>query len=1120
MSDAISQWLERLGVAQYAEAFEQNAIGLEHLADLDHGILKEIGVCAVGHRMTILKAAAALTGSDSSAAPRLSAESAPSHGKDFPGEAEHRQLSVMFCDLVGSTALSQRLDLETYRELLRAYQVAARKAIECYDGYIARYMGDGLLAYFGYPSAHEDDPERAVRAGLEVVQTVSAVSTSSDIVLRVRVGIATGRVVAGDIVGEGASEERAVLGETPNLTARLQSLAAPNSVVIAQATKRLVEGRFDLDALKPQRLKGLSEPVRAYQARAIRPSSRFEAATISGLAAFVGRRGELQLLTSRWGQVKKGAGQVVLLGGEAGIGKSRVLRELRECIGDESYTLLRYQCTPYGTKTAFLPIIEQFQHGAGFAQGDTAAQKLDKLEHLLTDAVEDLSVAAPLIASLLSLPADRYPSISKTPQRQKLEMIAVLVGQIETYARVQPVLVSLEDVHWIDPSTLEVFDAVVERIQKLPVLVVITHRPEFESPWGRWEHVSQRTLNRLDRAEGAALSTQVTGGRTLPEAVLQQILEHTDGVPLFIEELTKTVLEAGLLSEADGRYSLDGPLPPMAIPATLQDSLMARLDRLARAKGVAQAAACIGREFSAALLEKVLKRLSLAEDLRELLDAGLIFRRDVARGRVYIFKHALVQDTAYDSLLLSRRRQLHARIAEALEASVDPEPGVLARHFSKAGLAEKASTYFLAAGRRALTVSALAEAGSELEIGLREIDALPPSLVRDRIELDLRTALGAARIALYGWSYPSVALAYEPAFALAEKLDDEQALSRILWGLCVHFWTRAEFAQAHHWLGKLAEAADRCADSELSVVRDMSSGCQCFWEAKYKRAYRYTAHEREIYDERRHASIAAYTNHDPLCFSLHWAGSLLLWIVGYPDLALEHADEAHALARRIEHPFNSAFALTAGSEGLLMRGDTERMLMHCDEAQQIVDEEALGDFAQHVLVNNWRGRTYTRMGDFATGYRLTNLATTHWREAEGRICNALFWGGEAIALGGLGRTREALTLIDAAIGHCRDTGDRYMEPEVLRVRAELTLAADEYAVDAVRTILFEALRIARDHGAKSWELRAATSLAKLWRERDERARARDLLAPIYAWFTEGFDTADLREAGALLEELS
>ena len=1113
MSNGVTEWLGELGLGEFSAVFAEQQIDHEVLTELTDEDLEKLGI-PLGPRKKLLKAIRELQRGSTT-----SLEVTPDTATSDTSHAERRQLTVMFCDLVGSTALSEQVDLEVYRELLSVYQDAAREAIARYDGYIARYMGDGLLVYFGYPTAHEDDAERAVRAGLDVVAAVSALSAPGDVELRVRAGIATGLVVVGDIIGEGASEERAVLGETPNLAARLQAIASPNCVLISEVTQRLVAGRFELEALDPQPVKGLREPVRAFRPTRIYTTDRFEAATTSGLSPFVGRRSELELLYERWTQAKDGEGQVVLLSGEAGIGKSRILSEIRHRVREEPHASLRYQCSPYGTKTAFLPIIEQLQSSAGFKREDSTSQKLDKLERLLSVAMDDVSVAAPMLAALLSLNGERYPPFSMSPQRQKLETIAMLVTHLAGLAEESPVLVLVEDVHWIDPSTLETFDAVVERTQTLPVLVVMTHRPEFELPWGRFDHVTHHSLNRLKRSDGQALSEQLTGGRALPESVLEQILEHTDGVPLFVEELTKTVLETGLLIEADGRYVLDGPLPPLAIPETLQDSLTARLDGLAPVKEVAQAAACIGREFSTDLLLKALNRTSIEADLRQLMEAGLIFRRGTGEDASYVFKHALVQDAAYESLLIAKRQNLHARIAQALEV-LETDAAVLARHFSAAKLAEKAAPYFLAAGRRALSVSALPEASSELEMGLREVEALTPSTMRDRLELDLRTALGAAKIAYLGWPHPAVSAAYEPAFALAGELEDQAALGPILWGLCVHYWCRAAFPETHVWLARLDDAADRAEDSELSVVRDMTSGCQYFWEADYARAYRHTTRVRDTYDERRHASIAAYTNHDPLCFSLHWAGSVLQWITGYPDRALELADEAHALARRINHPFNSAFALTAGSEALLMRGDTKRVLRCCDEVQKVVDEEGLGDFAQHVLVNNWRGRTHTRMGEFENGYRLTKLATDGWRQAEGKICSALFWGGEAMALGGLGRTREALELIDAAIAHCRNTGDRFMQPEVLRVKAELMLAADRSGSIAAEAILLEALKIARDHKAKSWELRAATSLAKLWRSQDKRSEAHDVVAPIYDWFTEGFDTADLKDAKALLAELA
>ena len=1114
MSDNVTTWLEQLGLGQYASVFDEQQIDHEVLPELTDEDLEKLGI-PLGPRKKLLKAIAELRDGKpppgSSASTQSAAEST---------DAERRHLTIMFCDLVGSTELSRRLDPEDMRHVNLVYQDACKAAIEEFDGFVARYMGDGLLAYFGYPQAHEDDSERAVRAGLGIVDAVSALEPQPGLQLQVRVGIATGLVVAGDIIGEGASSERAVVGDTPNLAARLQGMAPPGGVVIAEATQKLVIGRFVTEALEATSLKGFDTPVIAFKVGAVHDKSRFEAATAGRLAKIVGRDGEIQLLQERWREAREGEGQVVLLSGEAGIGKSRVLRELWESVRGESSVILQFQCSPYWINNAFSPLIEHLQQAAHFRSEDVVEEKLDKLERLLSSAIDDISVAAPLMAALLTLTTDRYPPLDMAPTKQKIETIAVMVAFIEGLAARSPMLMLFEDVHWIDSSTLETLDALVGRAQTLPMLMLITHRPEFERRWTGHGHVTHHSLNRLRRRDGKVLAEHVTGGRALPEEVLEQILEHTDGIPLFVEELTKTVLETGLLRESNGRYVLDGPLPPLAIPSTLHDSLMARLDKLASVKEVAQAAACIGREFSPGLLRATLNRTEIDESLRQLVEAELIFPRGSGDRTTYIFKHAMVQDTAYKSLLVSKRKQLHARIAYALEESFDTNPAMLAHHFSAAGLAEKAATNFLAAGRQGLAVTALAEACAQLELGLKESAKLEPSESHNRLELDIRTALGTGRIAHLGWPHPSVSDALVPAFDLARSLHHLEALASVLWGLWVHYQTRTEFPQAIRWLEILESIADETGDSELSVVRDMSGGCQYFWLAEYERGNRYTARMRENYDEKKHGRIVAYTNHDPFCFSLHWAGALLQWITGYPERSIADVDDALSLARRLGHPFNLAFALTAGSDCLINLGDADRMFAQCEEAQSVVEEEGLGQFAQDVLVNNWLGRTYALREEYEIGYQLTRLCNSHWDAAEGGICCARFWSTEAIELGGTGRRDEALQLIDRAIMHCRKTGDRWMEPEVLRVKGELLLAGERPDLDAAHAAFSESLQIARDHKAKSWELRAAMSLTKLRQAQQGASCTPELLTPIFEWFTEGFDTLDLREAKTLLEEIS
>jgi class 3 adenylate cyclase len=1115
MAADIATWLDELNLGKYRETFAENEITLAALPHLSDDDLKEIGV-SLGARRVMLAAIAKLQVEDAASAP------APASSAARPAEAERRQLTVMFCDLVGSTELSQRLDPEDLAEVMRRYQDAVSGALTRYQGYVAKFLGDGVLAYFGWPQAHEDQAERAVHAALDAIAAVQGLTADGGERLQTRIGIASGQVVIGDIIGEAASERGAVVGETPNLAARLQALAEPDSVVIGATTRHLAGHAFELASLGRHALKGFKDPVEAWRVvRGRKAESRFEAVHGAELTAFVGRGQEIALLEDRWARAETGEGQVVLLSGEPGIGKSRILQEFRACLRNRPHDCLRFQCSPYQVNAAFNPIIEQLQHAADFRLEDDAEVKLDKLEGHLAESLGEVANAAPLMAALLSLPSTRYPPLEMTPQRQKLETIAVLAAQLEALARRQPVLMLVEDVHWIDPSSLEAFDVLVDRAQDLAVLVVMTHRPEFESPWQGRGQVTHHSLNRLSPNDGQAIAERVTGGKTLPEEVLRQILAQTDGVPLFVEELTKTVLEANFLIEAEGHYRLAGPLPPFAIPATLHDSLMARLDRLAPIKEVVQAAACIGREFSPELLTTVVAMddAALAEALEQLVEAQLVFRRTTVEGTSYLFKHALVQDTAYESLLLRKRQQLHAKLAGALETTGTADPLILARHFAAAGLAEKAAANYLAAGRHLLATSALPEASAALELGLSQVDALAASRQRDRLELDLRVALGTARMARLGWAHLSVGEALEPAFALAKDLQDREALAPVLWGLWVHYQTRTEFPKAHAWLAEFDRAVGETEVSDLSAARDMSSGCQHFWQAEYEKAASYTAHIRATYDEQSSARIVAITNNDPLCFSLHWAGSFLDWLIGYPDRSLDRLEEAVALARRLGHPFNFAFALTAGSHAFLLRGEAERMLSHCEEVEAVVAEEGLGAFAQQVLVGQWRGMAQILQGEYEPGYELMKNGNDYWNQSHGRICNALFWSWLSRGLDGLGRSAEAQAVIDRAIAHCRDTGDCYMEPECLRLKGELLLAEASAEQGEAERLLRQSIALAQAHKAKSWELRAATSLAGLCQSTGRRAEARAVLSPIYDWFTEGFDTVDLRQAKTLLEAL-
>jgi class 3 adenylate cyclase len=750
----IGAWLRALGLGQYEQAFRDNAIDAEVLRELTGDDLKDLGVSLVGHRRKLLAAIAALRGgAASSSSPSSRAEPAPPVAPSPASrahKAERRHLTVMFVDLVGSTALASRLDPEEMREVIGAYQDTIAGEVLRFEGHVAKFMGDGVLAYFGWPRAHEDAAERAVRAGLAVTEAVARLRAPTGSSLATRIGIATGLVVVGDLVGEAEAQEQAVVGETPNLAARLQALARPGDMLIAERTRRLVGSLFELEELPAAVLKGLPEPVSAYRVLGEgEAEGRFEAMHGTNLAPLVGRAHELGLLFDRWERAREGEGQAVLLAGEPGIGKSRLVSAVRERLAHEPHTPLSYFCSPFHQTSALHPVIAQLERAAGFARDDDPPRRLAKLEALLAQATADVAGTAPLLAELLSIPTEgRYPPLGLSPQRQKERTLEALLDQLAGLARHRPVLAVYEDVHWADPTTLELLDRAVDRAQALPLLVVVTFRPEFAPRWTGRGHVTLLTLSRLGRREGAVLVGRVAGGKALPAEVLEQIVAKTDGVPLFVEELTKAVLEAGLLREEGERYVLEGPLPPLAIPDTLQGSLLARLDRLGPMREVAQIGACIGRVFNHELLAAVapLGDNELREALAQLCGAELIFCRGTPPETTYAFKHALVQDAAYRSLLRGRRRQLHARIVEVLErdfpGTIEAEPEVLAQHCAQARLVGKAVGYWLKAGELAIRRSASAEAIAQLKKGLELVVGLPDDLARAGLELELWTALG------------------------------------------------------------------------------------------------------------------------------------------------------------------------------------------------------------------------------------------------------------------------------------------------------------------------------------------------------------------------------------------
>ncbi len=924
----IAAWLGSLGLERYEPAFRENEIDLDLLPELTETHLVALGL-PLGPRLRLLKAIAALR---EGALPPPAAEQPTETVSVSLSEAERRQLTVMFCDLIGSTALSARLDPEDLRAVIGAYHRCVAKVIGRGGGFVAKYMGDGVLAYFGYPRADEHDAERAVRAGLRLVEAVVGLDTAAGAPLQVRVGITTGLVVVGDLIGTGAAQEQAVVGETPNLAARLQALAAPGTVVIAPSTRRLTGGLFDYEELGAVEIKGFAAPVIA--SRVLRESgaeSRFEARHGPDLTPLVGRDEELALLQRRWQQAKGGEGSVVLVSGEPGIGKSRLAQALLDRIADEPHTRLRLFCSPHHRDSALHPTISQLEHAAGFRRDDTAAQRLDKLEALLGQATDDVPEAAPLIAELLSIPAgDRYPPLDLAPQKRKEKTLRALVAQVEGLAARQPVLMLFEDAHWADPTSIELLDLIVDRTPALRLLLIVTYRhaptySEFAPPWAGRPHVSMLSLNRLPPRQRAEMIAGVTSGKALPREIAEQIVERTDGVPLFVEELTKAVVESGMLTDAGDHYAAAGPAPALAIPATLQASLLARLDRLAPVRELAQIGAALGRQFSHELISAVaaMPQLQVDDSLAQLVGAELIYRRGTPPDAEYTFKHALVQDAAYSTLLRSRRQQIHARIAAALEnqfaEAVAGQPELLARHCTEAGLIAKAASLWGKAGQQSLARSALVEAEAQLTRAMTQIASLAgtPALRREQIKLQI--GLANAQMQTKGYAAPDTKASLEQARVLiegakarGEPAEDQFALFSILYG----FWLANLVAFNGDALRELAAEFLGIAKKQMATVplmighRLVGTSSVLTGDVAEGRAYLDCAIA--LYVPREHRSLATLFSSD-VRVNILASRLVALWCLGYPDAA--RRDAAHALgdAREIGHAPTVMVALFWGT---------------------------------------------------------------------------------------------------------------------------------------------------------------------------------------------------------------
>jgi class 3 adenylate cyclase/predicted ATPase len=1034
--------------------------------------------------------------------------------------AERRQLTAMICDLVGARALAARLDPEDLREIITAYHRAIAEIAAEFDGLLGEHMSDGVMVYFGYPQAHEDDAERAVRAGLGAIDAVGRLDVAAG-KLQARIGIATGLVVVGDPIDEGPRREQSAVGEAPQLAAGLQALAQPDTVVIAASTRRLVGALFEYRDLGVVAVQGNLEPVPAWQV--LRPSivaSRFEALRGSALSKLVGRDEEIDLLLRRWARAKTGGGQVVLVSGEPGLGKSRIAAALGERLHAEPHLRLRYFCSPYHRDSALSPFVDQFGRAAGFTREDSSTVKLEKLEALVARAAppgEDIA----LLADLLSLPAsERYRPPNLSPQRKKERTLEALLRQLEALARQQPVLMIFEDAHWIDPTSRELLDLVVERVRNLPVLLLVTFRPEFQPLWTGQPQVTMLALNRLDRRDRTVLVAQIAGGKALPDQVIDQIADRTDGVPLFIEELTKSVLESGLLREQADRFVLDGALPPFAIPTTLHDSLLARLDRLASVRRVAQIGAAIGRQFSYELLRAVshLPEDELHAALARLVTSELVFQRGTPPEAVYSFKHALVQDAAHDSLLRSFRQRLHAQIAEALKAHspelMENQPEIFAHHYAEAGLVEKSIACWGKAGHRSAARSAMAEAAAQFQKGLDQLALLPDDPKRRRQELEFRTALSAVLHTVKGLAAPETGHAHARARELWEQLGSPSEFLGVPYAQAGYHTFRGEFELAQRLTEDLLRLSRQRNDSAGLVLGHYYSGLNPLCAGRFASARAHLERAVALYDRISHGSLVHQAGIHPQVISQAWLGIVLLCL-GFSDQAVAQCKAAIAEARRLAHPPSLAGSLAAGARLLSLLGDDATLAERADELVAVATDQGFPYWrAQGVIYRGWveveNGDVTEGMFDLRGGlmaYRSTGAKwyLPHYIALQAGACEI----AEQI--------EEALALLNGALEIVERTGERWFVAELHRNKGRLLLRQGH--ADAAEELYRKSLSIAAEQKAKLWELRAAASLARLHRDQGRRAEARDLLAPVYGWFTEGSDTPDLKGAKALLAEL-
>jgi predicted ATPase/class 3 adenylate cyclase len=1130
MDNRVAAWLESLGLARYRELFEQNAITWDVLPELNDGDLASMGI-VLGHRKQLLRAIAQLSHrGEGDTATTLSVTTAQetTASSSSRDQAERRQLTVMFCDLVGSTTLARRLDPEDLQASIRRFLDACSEAIGRFNGYIAKYMGDGLLVYFGYPHAHEHDAERAVYAGLAVLEVVKALPHDSlppqNFLIAARIGIATGHVIVGELMGQDTAKERSVFGETPNLASRLQALAAPNQLIVDSATRRLVGAEFEFADQGTVSLKGFETPVQVWQVLDSKLStSRFESYRSGRLTNFIGREHETALLLGRWREAVEGEGQVVLLCGEAGIGKSRIVRSLRDRLAEERYQTIQFQCSPYHTNTALYPVINYLRQAVGLTGEDTPPAQLQKLGALaLNSGIDDQPTVA-LLADLLSIRTDdQHPLPNVSSEKRKEMTLEALVQQLQSPAGRRPTLFIVEDAHWLDPTTMDLITRIIDRIQPMRVLLIMTFRPEFKPVWADYNHVTFLTLSRLPRRQSAELIATMIGGKSLPLDVERAILAKTDGVPLYIEELTQNLLESGLLTEENDSYSLKAPLRDLSIPDSLQALLMERIDRLGPIKEIVQVGAVIGREFSYELLRET---VDIAEEelktaLHLLKTSGLIFQEGEISTAKYFFRHALIQDAAYNTLPKKSRRVLHAHIAKALESRfaerVKTEPELLAYHYEQAGEINSAVQYWRRAAHRDAARSADTEALSHFNRTVHLLETLPPSAERQALELELLIARGAPLLTLKGYASDEIEHNYLRARSLSQENPNSVQHFFSIWGLWVFHLVRGPLAKACTLAENLLSRASHQHNPDLLIRAHESVGSTYSFLGRFDEAKTHLLAAKSLYDPDRHRSqVLPYTQDPGITARIMLARTL--WILGEVDQVGALALEAIAMARTLGHPFTLAFTLTTVAWIYSMLRNSDSTLHFTEEA---ITLSAKYSFEVPLA--------------WATSFQGWAMAEKEKEEGVGRMVNGL--SATRAARASLNNTytlallaevylrkkqiEEGLNAVKEAQELAITQGEWCWQAELFRLNGELLLAQSDQSISAAEQCFAEAVKIAQEQHARMLELRAATSLARLLRKLNRSDTARRTLNSILSQFGSHDANPDCMEAQTILDQLS